>query len=46
VIPRNVRLSECPSHGVPIDIYDKRSAGALSYFNLAKEFVGKQQGGR
>jgi len=39
VIPRNVRLSECPSHGVPIDVYDRRSAGALSYRNLAREFV-------
>ena len=43
VIPRNVRLSECPSHGVPIDVYDKRSAGALSYRNLAREFVERVQ---
>ena len=37
VIPRNVRLAEAPSHGVPINIYDSKSAGALSYQELAKE---------
>ena len=41
VIPRNVRLSECPSHGLPIHQYDKRSTGALSYLNLGKEFLKK-----
>ncbi len=44
VIPRNVRLSECPSHGQSIHQYDSRSAGALSYLNLGKEFIKKQQG--
>lgn len=39
VIPRNVRLSECPSHGLPIHQYDKKSTGALSYTNLGKEFI-------
>lgn len=43
VIPRNVRLSECPSHGVSIHDYDSRSAGALSYLNLGKEFIKKQK---
>ena len=39
VIPRNVRLSEAPSHGVPILIYDKLCAGSKSYINFAKEFL-------
>lgn len=43
VIPRNVRLSECPSHGESIYQYDSKSVGALSYLNLAKEFIKKQQ---
>lgn len=42
VIPRNVRLSECPSYGQPIIEYDKRSTGALSYMNLGKEFIKRQ----
>lgn len=42
VIPRNVRLSECPSHGLPIHTYDKRSSGSLSYMNLGREFLAKQ----
>ncbi len=44
VIPRNVRLSECPSYGKPIMEYDKKSAGALGYMNLGKEFIKKQEG--
>ncbi|PLX48122.1 MAG: chromosome partitioning protein ParA [Desulfobulbaceae bacterium] len=43
VIPRNVRLSECPSYGKPVIVYDKNSAGALSYMNLGKEFLKQQQ---
>ena len=39
VIPRNVRLSEAPSHGVPILIYDKHSSGSKSYSNFAEEFL-------
>ncbi|MGX8796512.1 ParA family protein [Fusibacter sp. JL298sf-3] len=39
VIPRNIRLAEAPSHGLPIMYYDKRSKGALAYKNLAKEFL-------
>ena len=38
-IPRNVRLSESPSHGLPILLYDIRSRGALSYMDLAKEIL-------
>ncbi|CAM5549256.1 sporulation initiation inhibitor Soj [Bacillus safensis FO-36b] [Bacillus safensis subsp. safensis] len=37
VIPRNVRLSEAPSHGKPIILYDPRSRGADVYLDLAKE---------
>ena len=39
VIPRNVRLSEAPSHGVPILIYDKLCAGSRSYSSFADEFI-------
>lgn len=39
VIPRNVRLSESPSHGLPIILYDIRSRGAVSYMDLAKEIM-------
>ena len=39
VIPRNVRLSEAPSHGVPILIYDKLCTGSKSYSNFAREFL-------
>ncbi len=38
-IPRNVRISECPSHGLPIGRYDPASAGAIAYHNLAVEVV-------
>ncbi len=39
VIPRNVRLSEAPSHGMPIVLYDPRSRGAACYIDLAKEVI-------
>lgn len=39
VIPRNVRLSEAPSHGLPCVIYDKNCLGSKSYFKLAEEFL-------
>ena len=42
VIPRNVRLSEAPSHGLPCVIYDKNCVGSKSYFNLAEEFKSKK----
>jgi chromosome partitioning protein len=42
VIPRNVRLSEAPSHGVPCILYDKACLGSQSYINLAKEFIDQE----
>ena len=39
VIPRNVRVSEAPSYGMPITIYDPKSKGARSYEKFAKEFL-------
>ncbi|MBQ6195973.1 MAG: ParA family protein [Lachnospiraceae bacterium] len=39
IIPRNVRLAEAPSHGLPINLYDSRSAGAEAYRQLAREVV-------
>ena len=42
IIPRNVRLSEAPSHGLPCVIYDKTCLGSKSYFNLANEFIRKK----
>jgi chromosome partitioning protein len=41
VIPRNVRLSEAPSHGLPALIYDHRCAGSEAYMALAKEVIGR-----
>jgi len=42
VVPRNVRLAEAPSHGLPALQYDKTSAGAAAYMVLASELLGKQ----
>ena len=39
VIPRNVRLSEAPSHGTPVLIYDKSCSGSKSYLNFTEEFI-------
>jgi chromosome partitioning protein len=39
VIPRNVRLSEAPSHGVPVLIYDKSCPGSKSYYSFTNEFI-------
>jgi len=40
IIPRNIRLSEAPSHGEPIIVYDSKSRGAEVYLDLAKEVAG------
>lgn len=42
IIPRNIRLAEAPSHGLPINIYDSKSAGAESYRMLAQEVMGRE----
>ena len=39
IIPRNVKLSEAPSYGLPISMYDKNSKGSVAYINLAKEVI-------
>lgn len=46
VIPRNVRLSEAPSHGKPILLYDVRSRGAIAYLRLAEEVLQRLDAGR
>ena len=43
VIPRNVRLSEAPSHGVPVLIYDKTCLGSKSYFSFTDEFINQEK---
>lgn len=40
MIPRNIRLAEAPSYGIPINLYDAKSAGAEAYMNLADEIIG------
>lgn len=42
LIPRNIRLAEAPSFGLPINLYDSRSAGAESYRNLAQEVIDRK----
>ena len=43
IIPRNVRLSEAPSHGMPVLIYDKSCLGSKSYFDFTEEFLRKEE---
>jgi chromosome partitioning protein len=43
VIPRNIRLSEAPSHGMSVLEYDRNSKGAKNYTNLAKELIRRHQ---
>lgn len=42
IIPRNVRLAEAPSHGLPINLYEPKSAGADAYRNLADEIINRK----
>ncbi|MDD5390063.1 MAG: ParA family protein [Gallionellaceae bacterium] len=46
VVPRNVRLAEAPSHGLPALQYDRASKGAQSYLQMAQELIDKQEGNR
>jgi chromosome partitioning protein len=43
IIPRNVRVAEAPSHGLPVLLYDKSSRGAVSYLALASEFLRRNE---
>ena len=43
VVPRNVRLSEAPSHGLPVLIYDKTCPGSKSYFSFTEEFLNQDK---
>ena len=43
IIPRNVRLAEAPSHGLPVIQYDRASRGAIAYLNLASEVIKREQ---
>ena len=43
IIPRNVRLAEAPSHGMPIQLYARHSKGAQSYEALAKELINRYE---
>ena len=43
IIPRNVRLAEAPSHGLPVIKYDRTSRGAVAYLNLAGEMVSREE---
>ena len=44
IIPRNVRVSEAPSHGKPVLLYDLRCVGSQAYIQLAKEVLKREQG--
>ena len=41
VIPRNIRVSEAPSHGVPVMVHDRKCRGSLAYFEFSEEFLGR-----
>lgn len=43
VIPRNVKLAEAPSHGMPVTVYDPKSRGAEAYASLAREFLAREK---
>jgi chromosome partitioning protein len=43
VIPRNVRVSEAPSHGLPVMLYDMRCPGSMAYIHLASEMLKREK---
>ena len=43
IVPRNVRLSEAPSYGMPVLFYDKSCPGSKSYFNFTNEFINQEK---
>ncbi|HRW59930.1 MAG TPA: ParA family protein, partial [Defluviicoccus sp.] len=43
VIPRNVRISEAPSHGRPVLVYDTNCAGSIAYIRLASEILRQER---
>ena len=43
VVPRNVRLSEAPSHGMPVIFYDKSCPGSKSYIKFTEEFLAQEE---
>ena len=43
-IPRNIRLAEAPSHGVPVGVYDRFSKGSRAYYALTKEIIERIEG--
>jgi chromosome partitioning protein len=45
VIPRNVRLGEAPSHGMPVILYDVKSRGSEAYLALARELLARERAG-
>jgi chromosome partitioning protein len=46
IVPRNVRLAEAPSHGLPVMLYDAQSAGSKAYLALAGEVLRRHDGGQ
>ena len=46
VIPRNVRVSEAPSHGKPVLLYDWRCSGSQAYIHLAREILNREEGNK
>ena len=44
VIPRNIRISEAPSHGLPVILYDPDCRGTISHLQLAQEIISRGQG--
>jgi chromosome partitioning protein len=43
IVPRNVRLAEAPSHGIPVVSYDRSSRGSIAYMALAGEFMRREK---